>query len=84
MIIDLDNTHRIKGTKRCWQTEKKIIVKGEPVWKPEGYFSNMESAAHSALQREIRTDSARGVIEAIAAIERLVSKYTKIFEGVKT
>ena len=60
MIIPLDNKHRIRGTKQCWQLESTKIVKGEIEWRPFKYFNSMDSALRAAAQREIRTFPANG------------------------
>ncbi len=82
MIIDLDPTHRIKGTESCWQLEKLAKVKDEMQWKAYKWFTSMNSALHSAAQRELRTDPAHGIAEAFAAIRRLKEKYAAIFDDV--
>ena len=82
MIIDLDAKYRIRGTESCWQLEVWSLSKGKPKWTPKKYYKDFASALHEAVQRELRTDPAHGLNEALATIERLTEKYAKIFDDV--
>jgi hypothetical protein len=86
MIIDLDSKHRIIGRTRSWdlQTLREITKgkrAGEIEWKTLGYFTTFARALSEAAQREIRTNPAHGMAEAIEALQALSGKYGAIFEG---
>jgi len=82
MIIDLDDKTRIRGTKTCWQLESARTVKGVVEWRPQKYFLTLDDALRSAAQREIRTNPAHGITEAIDACNRVTQKYARIFDSV--
>ena len=82
LIIPLSKILRIRGTENCWQLEKLTEVKGEPAWKPFKYFSTVDSALHSAAQRELRNYPTQTLTEALDAVSRLTQKYARIFDDV--
>ena len=82
MIIAIDHKLRIRGTETCWQLERLKKIKGEIVWKPYKYFTTVDSALHSAAQRELRLDPAQTVAEALDACVRVTHKYAQIFDDV--
>ncbi len=82
MIIPLDETLRIRGTEHCWQLERLSIVKDKPGWKPYKYFTTVDSALHSAAQRELRVYPTQTVAEAFDACVRVTHKYAQIFDEV--
>ena len=82
MIIPLDDQLRIRGTENCWQLERLRNTKGESAWKPYKYFTSVDSALHSAAQREIRTHPAQTTAEALDACNRVTHKYAQIFDDV--
>ena len=82
MIIPLDDAHRIRGTTECWQLERMRKTKGEPTWKPYKYFATVDSALHSAAQRELRIYPTQTLTEALDACVRVTHKYAQIFDGV--
>lgn len=82
MIIEIDDKTRIRGTEHCWQLEKTKIVKGKTEWRPFKYFTTMDGALRGAAQREIRTDPAHGINQAITACNRVTEKYARIFDDV--
>ena len=82
MIIDIDSKNRIRGASNCWNLESERIIKGKPDWGADGYYSTFANALHAAAQRELRTDPAHGIAEAMEAVNRLTDKYAAIFEGV--
>ncbi len=82
MIITLSENHRIRGTETCWQLERLKQRKGKPKWKPYKYFATVDSALHSAAQREIRVYPANTLTEAFEAVNRLTHKYAQIFDDV--
>lgn len=54
MIIPSDDKRRIRGTPACWQLERLSVFKDDPACKPYKYFKTVDSALHSAAQRELR------------------------------
>ena len=90
MIIPIDDKTRVRGTEMCWQFERRFVYKsgkreGEVEWKPEKYHGTLAQALSEAAHREIRTDPADTIPEAIEAATRIISKYTEIFDrAVKT
>ena len=42
----------------------------------------VDAALHSAAQRDVRTDPARGITEALAALHRITQKHAAIFDDV--
>ncbi len=79
MIIPLDDELRIRGTEHCWQLERLRNTKGESAWKPYKYFTSVDSALHSAAQRELRVYPAQTIAEALDARRRVTHKYAQIF-----
>ncbi len=82
MIIPLDDKLRIRGTSECWQLERLNVVNDEPVWKPYKYFVTVDSALHSAAQRELRLFPSNTLSEALDACVRVTQKYARIFDDV--
>ena len=82
MIIHLSEKLRIRGTTECWQLEKRKQVKDQLEWRVFKYFTTMDRALHEAAQRDIRTDPAQGISEAIDACNRITQKYAQIFDDV--
>lgn len=79
MIIDIDDTTRVQGTKWCWQLEEWSEKRG---WRACKYFTTLRQALHSAAQREIRTDPATTLADALEAVERVTTKYAAVFDRV--
>ena len=82
MIIPLDDKLRIRGTENCWQLERLQLIKDEPAWKPYKYFTTVDSALHSAAQRELRVYPTQTLAEAFDACVRVTHKYSRIFDDV--
>ena len=82
MIIPIDDKTRIRGTEQCWQLERTRTVKGVIEWRPQKYFLTLDDALRSAAQREIRTNPARSITEAIDACNHVTQKYARIFDSV--
>ena len=82
MIIDIDPKHRIRGTQHCWQLEVEHISDGKTAWRPIKYFATFGVALREAAQRELRTNPAHGLTEALEAVHRLTHKYSQIFDSV--
>ena len=79
MILALSDKTRIRGTERAWQLES---LKSDGEWRAFKYFTSMDRALHEAAQRDIRTDPAHGITEAINACRRVTQKYAQIFDDV--
>jgi len=82
MILQLNDKLRIRGTETCWQLERLRKIKGEPTWKPYKYFATVDSALHSAAQRELRIYPTQTLTEAFEAVSHLTQKYAQIFDDV--
>ncbi len=82
LIIPLDNKLRIRGTENCWQLERLREIKGESAWKPYKYFTSIDSALHSAAQRELRIYPTQTLTETLDACRRVTHKYARIFDDV--
>ena len=78
LIIHLSEKLRIRGTDRAWQLES---LKSDGEWRAFKYCTTMDGALHEAAQRDIRTDPAQGISEAIDACNRITQKYAQIFDG---
>ena len=81
MIIAIDETNRIHGTAMCWQLEEIRIRKGKSKWVPYKYYATAEQALTAAAQRELRTDPAHTIAEAIEACNRVWQKYSRILDS---
>ena len=79
MIIHLSEKLRIRGTTECWQLES---LQNNGKWRPLKYYQSFGHALHEAAQRDIRTDPATGIAEAIDACNRITQKYAQIFDDV--
>ncbi len=82
MILALSDKLRIRGTTECWQLERLRKTKGELAWKPYKYFATVDSALHSAAQRELRDYPTQTLAEAFDACNRVTQKYAQIFDDV--
>ena len=82
MIIPLDDRTRIRGTENAWQLERKHQRNGVDDWKAFSYYTKFADAVGAACQRELRTNPAHGVTEAIDACNRVTQKYAQIFDDV--
>ena len=80
MIIPLSKEYRIRGTADCWQLERSRLVKEQTRWVPFKYFSDLGQAVSAAGQREIRLHSARGLKEALQAIDEIAARYNKLLD----
>ncbi len=80
MIIPLSKKIRIRGTADCWQLERSRLVKGQTRWEPFKYFSDLGQPVSAAGQREIRLHSARGLKEALQAIDKIAARYNKLLD----
>jgi hypothetical protein len=80
MILHLDTEHRFRGTETCWVLERRRVYKGKDDWYAVGYFRDLVSGVREAFRREIRTDPAVGLAEALDAAERLIRKYAAVFD----
>jgi hypothetical protein len=80
MILHLDTEHRFRGTETCWEFQRLKVYKGVQQWVTLGYYRDLVSAARAAYRREIRTDPAVGLAEALDAAERLIRKYAAVFD----
>ncbi len=78
MIIHLDEKTRIVGTKMAWELQYPRIRNGEKRWEPHKWFTSFGYALEEAVQHEIRTHPAYGLVEAIEAVSGLVQKYEKL------
>ena len=86
MIIPIDDKTRVRGTEMCWQYERLKHYKtgkkaGQSEWRPEKYYGTLASALSEAAHREIRTDPAETIVEAIEAATRVLAKYTALFDA---
>ena len=79
VIIPLSDKTRIRGTNLAWQLES---LKSDGEWRATKYYQSFGGALREAAQREIRTDSATGITEAIDACNRVTQKYAKIIDDV--
>ncbi len=80
MIIPINDDVRIRGTEHCWQLERSRLVKEQTRWTPFKYFSDLGQAVSAAGQREIRLHSARGLKEALQAIDEIAARYNKLLD----
>ncbi len=80
MIITLSKEYRIRGTDNCWQLEKAVIRKGQTEWQAFKYFSGIGQAVSEACEREIRLDPATGLNEALQAIDKIATRYSKLLD----
>ena len=80
MIIPLSKQYRIRGTEQCWQLEKAVVRKGKRDWQAFKYFSDLGKAVSEACQREIRLDPATGLNEALQAIDKIATRYSKLLD----
>ena len=80
MIITLSKEYRIRGTENCWQLEKAVVRKGKRDWQAFKYFPDLGNAVSEACQREIRLDPARGLNEALQAIDKIAARYSKLLD----
>ena len=80
MMIAIDDTKCIRGTSMCWQLEGLRPGKDAPKWVPFKYFATAEQALTAAAQREIRTDPAETIAEALDALNRVTQKYAQLFD----
>ena len=80
MIIPLDDQYRIRGTEHCWQLEKRRIRNDKHEWEAYKYFQSFGEAMGAACRREIRLHPAVALADAIEAVDRIVSKYERIFD----
>ena len=81
MIITLDAKNRIRGTSACWQLEEMRQAKDESRWIPYKYFATFGQALTAAAQRELRTDPAQTITEALRACDRVTQKYARLFDA---
>lgn len=83
MIIPIDETTRIAGTANAWELQRFCESKTGKTpshWKAIGYHTSFQSVLNRAVALEIRTDDANGIREAIEACDRIVAKYSKLFD----
>ena len=80
MIIPLSNQYRIRGTEHQWQLEKAVIRKGKRDWQAFKYFPDLGKAVSEACQREIWLDPATGINEALQAIDKIATRYSKLLD----
>ncbi len=77
MIIPIDDKTRVAGTDTCWQLETYTKKSG---WVPKKYYSTLRQALSALVRREIRTDPAQGIAECEDAAERIVGRYSQLFD----
>ncbi len=80
MIISLSKEYRIRGTEQCWQLEKAVVRKGKRDWQAFKYFPDPGKAVSEACQREIRLDPATGLNEALQAIDKIATRYSRLLD----
>ena len=80
MLIPLSDDIRIRSTESGWQLEKAVKRKGEREWKAIKYFKTLSSAVGEACEREIRLHPAKGLIEAIKAVDHVAARYNKLLD----
>ena len=80
MIIPVNDDIRIRGTEHCWQLERRRTRKGKYEWEAYKYFQTLGDAMGAACRREIRLHPAVALADAIEAVDRIVSKYERIFD----
>jgi len=78
MIIQIDETTRIKGTSRCWELQSCRPYKGGMKWEPYKYFPSFRQAMADAVHREIRIHPARTLADAIDGVADVVQKYERL------
>ena len=80
MIIQLSDEIRVRGTKRSWQLEKRRKRKNSYDWMAEKYFQTLGEALGAACRQEIRLHPAKGMVEALKAIDQITTRYNKLLD----
>ena len=80
MIIPISKTIRIRGTADCWQLEKAVTRKGAQEWQGFKYYRSVAEAVGEACRREIRLHPARGLADAITAVEQIAARYNNLLD----
>ena len=80
MIIQIDETIRIRGTKTCYQLERKRNRRSGYQWEPYKYFMRFGDALGAACEQDLRTHPAQGIAEALEAATRLSQKYGELLD----
>jgi len=65
MIIPLSKDIRVRGTKHCWQLEKRRVRKDRHEWEAFKYFQSFGEAVGAACSREIRLHPASSLVDAL-------------------
>ena len=81
MIIQIDESIRIKGTENCYQLERKRKRKNNYAWEPYKYFQKFRDALGEACDREFRTHPANGIAEVLEAATGLSQKYGDLLDS---
>ena len=81
MIIQIDESIRIKGTETCYQLEKKYSRKGRVEWRPFRYYTTFADACGAACERDFRINPAQSIAEAFEATRGLSQKYGELLDG---
>ena len=76
MILNLTPDRRIVGTDRCWQTERKRIVKGSPRWTSYKWHTELGDAVRGLAHEQIRVSPVEGVVDALAEVEHVCTSFS--------
>ena len=80
MIIPLSKKIRIRGTEHCWQLEKSRMRNDKHEWEAYKYFQSFGEAVGAACRRDIRLNPATSLIEALRAVDQIVTRYNKLLD----
>ena len=78
MIIPIDETTRIVGTKHAWELQRQRNYKGGKKWEAYKWCVSFRHALEEAVHSEIRLHPAVSLSEAIEAVSGVVQKYEKL------
>ncbi len=78
MIVPLSETTRIRGTKTCYQLERK---RDSGDWRPFKYYTKFADACVAACECEFRMHPAQGIAEALAAARALSRRYGELIDA---
>ena len=80
MIIPLSKDIRVRGTKHCWQLEKRRVRKDRHEWEAFKYFQSFGEAVGAACRREIRLHPASSLVDALQAVDKIAARYNKLLD----